>query len=467
MADTVKGKLVIDTQVRIDNARKQLEDLQKYFNKLTIPDNLKDKFTSTFSSLNKEFSKLETKIQGSLKTKSDLSGIEKTTQSIERLYENLTSLTSKAGKIGDDIFGEIKTAKIDELDSKIKTIGESLKNFTNVPSLGQLKTTIEQSAVASDTLKTKVDAFIQAFKTGDFSGAEKIRNEIARTAKSYATLDKNSGNVTARQKEWGVALNLVDSATREYNSSISALNNELQTLGGQRAEAVEEALNKQRNGFQEASNAIKTQTTELQSNNSALISSISSMVSFETQAQQVASSITRVFSITGAISAFRKIIRDAFNDVKELDEAMTSIAVVTDFSIGELWNNVDKYSQLAQQKGVELVGVYDVQKLYYQQGRSAEDVEVLTDNTLEFARIAEMDYAAATDAMTVAVNAFNMKAEDSIKIVDIYSNLAAKAAVDQSELANAMSKVASMASSVGMSLETTSAFLTQIIETTR
>ena len=69
--------------------------------------------------------------------------------------------------------------------------------------------------------------------------------------------------------------------------------------------------------------------------------------------------------------------------------------------------------------------------------------------------------------MTVAINAFNLKAEDSIRIVDIYSNLAAKAAVDQSELANAMSKVASMASSVGMSLETTSAFLTQIIETTR
>lgn len=467
MADTVKGKLVIDTQVQIDSARKQLEDLQKYFNKLTIPDNLKDKFTSTFSSLNKEFSKLETKMQGSLKTKGDLSGIEKTTQSIERLYENLTNLTSKAGKMGDDIFGEIKTAKIDELDNKIRTISDSLKNFTNVPSLGQLKTTIEQSAVASDTLKTKVDAFIQAFKTGDFSGAEKIRNEIARTAKSYDTLATNGGKVTDRQKEWGVALKLVDSATQEYNSSISALNNELQTLGGQRAQAVEEALNKQRSGFQDTSDAIKTQTTELHNNNNALISSISSMVSFETQAQQVASSLTRIFSITGAISAFRKIIQDAFNDVKELDEAMTSIAVVTDFSIGELWNNVDKYSQLAQQKGVELVGVYDVQKLYYQQGRSAEDVEVLTDNTLEFARIAEMDYAAATDAMTVAVNAFNMKAEDSIKIVDIYSNLAAKAAVDQSELANAMSKVASMASSVGMSLETTSAFLTQIIETTR
>lgn len=467
MADTIKGKLVIDTQVQIDSARKQLSDLQKYLDKLTIPTNLKDRFTTTFSSLNKEFSKLETKMQGSLKTKGDLSGIEKTTQAIERLYENLTNLTAKTGSIGDSIFGKIQTAEIDNLDAKIKQISETLKNFTNVPSLQKLKTDFENSATASDTLKTKVEAFVQAFKAGDFSGAEKIRNEIAKTAKGYETLKTNTGQVSEKQKAWIDALTSVDKATQEYNNTVTTLNQQLSNLTGQREQAVEDALNKQRNGFEQVSQSVKNGNTVLRENNNTLIESVRSMVSFETQAQSVASSLTRIFSVTGAISAFRKIIRDAFNDVKELDEAMTSIAVVTDFSIGDLWNQVDKYSKLAQEKGVELKGVYDVQKLYYQQGRNAEDVSVLTNNTLEFARIAEMDYAAATDAMTVAVNAFNLKAKDSIKIVDIYSNLAAKAAVDQSELANAMSKVASMAASVGMSLETTSTFLTQIIETTR
>lgn len=467
MADTIKGKLVIDTQVQIDSARKQLSDLQKYLDKLTIPSNLKDRFTTTFSSLNKEFSKLETRIQGSLKTKGDLSGIEKTTQAIERLYENLANLITKTGNIGDGIFGKIQTAEIDNLDAKIKQISETLKNFTNVPSLQKLKTDFENSATASDTLKTKVEAFVQAFKAGDFSGAEKIRNEIAKTAKGYQTIKDNTDKVTEKQQAWINALDSVDKATQEYNNTVSTLNQQLSNLTGQRSQAVEDALNKQRNGFEQVSQSVKNGNTVLQQNNNTLIESVRSMVSFETQAQSVASSLTRIFSVTGAITAFRKIVRDAFNDVKELDEAMTSIAVVTDFSISDLWRQVDEYSKLAQEKGVELKGVYDVQKLYYQQGRSAEDVKILTNNTLEFARIAEMDYAAATDAMTVAINAFNLKAEESIKITDIYSNLAAKAAVDQSELANAMSKVASMAASVGMSLETTSTFLTQIIETTR
>lgn len=467
MADTIKGKLVIDTQVQIDSARKQLSDLQKYLDKLTIPSNLKDRFTTTFSSLNKEFSKLETRIQGSLRTKGDLSGIEKTTQAIERLYENLANLTTKTGNIGDSIFGKIQTAEIDNLDAKIKQISETLKNFTNVPSLQKLKTDFENSATASDTLKTKVEAFVQAFKAGDFSGAEKIRNEIAKTAKGYQTLETNGSKLSIKQQSWINALDSVDKATQEYNNTVSTLNQQLSNLTGQRSQAVEDALNKQRNSFEQVSQSVKNNNTALQQNNNTLVESVRSMVSFETQAQSVASSLTRIFSVTGAITAFRKIIRDAFNDVKELDEAMTSIAVVTDFSISDLWKQVDEYSKLAQEKGVELKGVYDVQKLYYQQGRSAEDVKILTDNTLEFARIAEMDYAAATDAMTVAINAFNLKAKESIKITDIYSNLAAKAAVDQSELANAMSKVASMAASVGMSLETTSTFLTQIIETTR
>lgn len=467
MADTVRGKLVIDTQMQIDSAKKQIADLQKYLEKLTIPSKLKNQFTSTFTSLNKEFSKLETKMQGSLKTKGDLGGLEKTTQAVERLYENLTNLTAKTGNLGDSIFGNIHSTEIDTLDAKIKQIGESLKNFSNVPGLTKLETEFRNSSTASDTLKSKVEAFIQAFRSGDFSNAEKIRNEIAKTAKGYETLKTNTGQVTAKQQEWINALKSVDQVTDEYNNSVRNLNNELQSLSGQRDQAVQNALNKQRNGFKQVSDAVKDNENKLRQNNKALIDSVRSMVSFETQAQYVASSIGRIFSITGVATAFRKIIRDAINDVKELDEAMTSIAVVTNFSINDLWGQVDKYSKLAQQKGVELKGVYDVQKLYYQQGRNAEDVEILTNNTLEFARIAGLDYAAATDAMTVALNAFNLKAEDSIRITDIYSNLAAKAAVDQSELANAMSKVASMASSVGMSLETTSAFLTQIIETTR
>ena len=53
------------------------------------------------------------------------------------------------------------------------------------------------------------------------------------------------------------------------------------------------------------------------------------------------------------------------------------------------------------------------------------------------------------------------------RVVDVYSKLAAIAATDTRELAVAMSKTASIAESAGMSIESTSSFLTLMIETTR
>ena len=44
------------------------------------------------------------------------------------------------------------------------------------------------------------------------------------------------------------------------------------------------------------------------------------------------------FSITNTIQIFKNAVRDAFDTVKELDAAMTETAVVTDFSVGDMWD---------------------------------------------------------------------------------------------------------------------------------
>ena len=52
-------------------------------------------------------------------------------------------------------------------------------------------------------------------------------------------------------------------------------------------------------------------------------------------------------------------------------------------------------------------------------------------------------------------------------VADVYSKLAAITAADVEEISTAMTKTASIASSANMEFETTAAFLSQIIETTR
>lgn len=91
----------------------------------------------------------------------------------------------------------------------------------------------------------------------------------------------------------------------------------------------------------------------------------------------------------------------------------------------------------------------------------------LTTETIRMARIGNMDYEAATKAMTSAVRGFKIEMQDAQRVTDVYSALAAKAAVDTQDLATAISKTASIAGSAGMSFENTSAFLTQMIEQTQ
>lgn len=91
----------------------------------------------------------------------------------------------------------------------------------------------------------------------------------------------------------------------------------------------------------------------------------------------------------------------------------------------------------------------------------------LTEETLKMARIAGVDYADATDYMTVALRGFNLEMSEASNITDVYSNLAAITASDTEELALAMSRTASSAYAVGSSFEHTAAMIALMVETTR
>lgn len=175
------------------------------------------------------------------------------------------------------------------------------------------------------------------------------------------------------------------------------------------------------------------------------------------------------FSITNTIQIFKNAVRDAFETVKELDAAMTETAVVTDFSVGDMWEKLPEYSEEATKLGASIKSLYEATTLYYQQGLNSEQAMGVGIETMKMARIANMDAAAATEAMTAALRGFNMEINETsaTRINDVYSELAAVTAADTSQIATAMSKTASIAESANMEFETTAALLAQIIETTQ
>ena len=177
----------------------------------------------------------------------------------------------------------------------------------------------------------------------------------------------------------------------------------------------------------------------------------------------IKNAIKNWLGFTEVVNITKNALRDAYNNIKELDATMTEIAVVTDMSQSELWDQVSTYSAIAKQYGATTQGVYEVSQLYYQQGLDTASVMELTTETLKLARIAGVEYADATDYMTVAIRGFKMEMSEAQNVVDVYSNLAAVTASDVEELAVAMSKTASSAEAVGSSFENTSAMIALMV----
>lgn len=190
--------------------------------------------------------------------------------------------------------------------------------------------------------------------------------------------------------------------------------------------------------------------------------------------QQIVNTISGIKSLISNFMGFNQVLnlskkafQEATQHIRTLDKVMTEIAVVTDFTQSQLWDQIDTYTEIAQEYGVAIEGVYQVSALYYQMGLDTDEVMARNVETLKMAKIAELDYATAADYMTVAMNAFRMETEEASRVTDVYSAVAATTASNTEELAVAMSKTASSAENVGISFEGATAMIATMVESTR
>ena len=177
--------------------------------------------------------------------------------------------------------------------------------------------------------------------------------------------------------------------------------------------------------------------------------------------------ILMLLSATSVLNLLKRTIKQTYNDVKELDKSFASIAMVTKYSVNQMWDSYSSYANMASNLGQKTNDVIKASALFYQQGLDTKEALELTTDTMKLATLAGNDFETATQEMTSAIRGFKMEMDEGGRVTDVYSNLAAHAAASVDDIAQAMARTASIANSAGMSFENTSAFLTQMIETTQ
>lgn len=470
-------------------------------NKLSVVDEKEmKKTTDHFLSL---WHKLETTLNNSDLGTKPLQKYSTALEKLETLNKSLRKDTKDLAKANTEaIDKEIAAQKqLNEVTAKLDKIKAASKNekaahtqYANakqeVENLKKNKASVEELAAAQDKLNRKTDIWkdkqniLQQVlaETGnksksaskainDLTGEQKnaIQVHTEATQKVKDTAEAYTGALTTALKEAKSALSSINWSELgvDLNSidSIEKLEEEISNLKKRGLEGAADELTKLRNAFNSTAPAAEETAKAVDK----CSDSLKELTDTQKEIESLTNRVKQFFSIGNAIMLFRRAIRSAYNEVKELDKVMTQAAVVTEFSVGDFWLKLPEYTARAKQLGLTIQDVYEADTLYYQQGLKTNEVMAVSNETMKMARIAGLETAEATDRMTNALRGFNMEISEANaqNINDVYSNLAARTASNVQEISVAMTKVASLAHSANMSFENTAAFLSQIIETTR
>ena len=396
------------------------------------------------------------------------------------LEEKIEKTKAKKSNITEPVLGSSgkKVQKFQELQDRKAAIATNRKNLLNkgksessaeVTRLKELEEAVQKEIAAlrigEKTLekgKQELEAYAEASKkvAEDTSAFEKEINELSgKLRKVDKALDVDAFEQLKKElKDLGVEG--IDNV-----KSLAEIENVLKGLDNEAIEPVTAALNDMISSLDRLEEEQKGVAGEIDKTTEALKEQTEAAKAKEA----FEGKIKQFLGLAGAAQVMRRALNDAFNTISELDAVMGQMSVVTDLSVGDYWEQLPEYATRAKELGVSITEAYEAATLYYQQGLKTNEVIAISTETMKMAAIAGISTADATDKMTAALRGFNMELNETSaqRVSDVYSELAAITAADVNEISDAMTKTASIASSAGMEFETTAAFLSQIIETTR
>lgn len=388
-------------------------------------------------------------------------------------------LSAKKGhsKMGRDDARTRKGSRITGLDeakaaevfaeSYKKTLEEVLKNGGNaIDAVNKMKQAMDAYGVEISEEDKLLDSFSSSIENFTNKALSDSQRKGIQTGQSLGSTDAR-GNFSFSETGQNIANN------ENYKIFLQVLQDIVETtkkLGEAREDAAKRGEQAEKDFKDSIDNvgAAQEKSTDatkkgIEETEKATAASEAMHNSFE----KMKDTVKTFLSLSSAIQMVRQAITETFNDVKSLDKSFANIAMVTDYSVQDMWNSYDQYAQMANELGQTTQSVIEASGLYYQQGLDNNESLELTQDTMKLATLAGLDFSEATSQMTAALRGFKMEMDEGSRVTDVYAELAAKAAADVEGIATAMSKTASIASSAGMEFETTSAFLTQMIETTQ
>ena len=332
-----------------------------------------------------------------------------TTSKIEVLRNNFTKLGLSAD--------EVKT-KMSGVDTEVKTLQSLMNSGANnsaiVTQFEKLQTVLTQTQ--NNLKQTRSDYSLLA--------TEQQRLSLANAIEAW-----NQKNTRATKE--------VRAENDRYVASLRDLNNQMTKID----------FNKINNGFKQNENSMRT------------LNRLGA--SLKDQMKQAANSFTQWISVSSAIMGVVYNTKQAVSELKEVDTILTEISKTSDMTSQELeklgmasYSSASKYGRTATDY---LTGVQEMSRsgFYGDKGTAMAEQSLLAQSAGDMTSELANSYILATNA----AYKYNGEASKINEVLDGQNSITNKNSVAMADMATAMTKAGTVASSYNVSIEDLSAMI--------
>ena len=357
--------------------------------------------------------------------------INKSVNNLDKLLNTLEAAkknTVNRGGQGDEYYN-----KITDLIARIEKLKNEQKDLTTGSNkkIGEFLGKIESISKEVDELKKK---------TSDFKGMDNIAGSAEKLGSKFDDLifkiqdfiDKNS------------RINQDSGLSAEFNKLMMSVQN---------ADRSAKSLNEL--------------TAKFNSLKSVVMSKGLTGRSLGDELSFIASKIGLKAMIGGATYQALNYLKQMISVVRELDTGMTNLKRVSEETESTYQKFMTSAANQARNLGSTMQQVIDATTGFSRLGYNLKEASELANNALMYSNVGDLDINTATDDIVSSMKAFNIAAEDSIKIVDTFNTLGNKYALASADVGQGLRESASALATANNTMEESAAMITAITEITQ
>ena len=335
----------------------------------------------------------------------------------EQNYESAKRLQEETAKqaardVGSNAVTSLNMAGFSATSGKS---GAGKNDWRSRDTSGNLKKTAGQNTISSAGEVAITQAYAQALENAsqDASQAQQIFERFQQTLEyNGIAIDNNVIKFTDFRRAVNEMATATRQATEEQQANVEAAQNAMNSFGyrdennniqlinanmdgiSTTIQSIADAENEVEQATQNVTNATREGTNQgiaAQQNFENAINNVNQNIDSQNEGLHEMTQNTReageaqnelnrnfdnikgyvknILSIGSAFTSVKNIVRDTFQSIQELDQSFASIAMVTDYSVADMWASYDDYATMANELGQQTKDVIASSALFYQQGK--------------------------------------------------------------------------------------------------